>query len=462
VLILVVPYLAVFALIAFELRGALARRAIRTPDMPAWLWTIGIVAMYVEQIALIRFGATHATPLPPWRLTMPIPVLYIGTWNADWVSASFLAAGALQSYALLALYRSNVSRTLAGAGLAVLLGISLAAPALSSFDLYGYVHNGILGFASWEPPLVRFPGDFHVIDLWFGTKPTYSLYGPLWLVIVQLVTVAPATLLGKIMALRIFSACLYLALLVAMRAAGLPRRMLVVTALNPGLMMQFVANGHNDLIAIVLIAVAAALVRRNPVAAFGLIAVAGAVKLPYVVLGLPILASIAPASRRYLGCAAAVVAALGVSWFGGGAPYWHVLTRHAFISPLQNALHVVPVVCALAAIAVAVAGGRRLISAVWLLPTLGAFGLPLIFPWYLIWGLPYALARHRILGALLVGFPFAAALVLPEFTRVWTLLLVFPMIVIMAYRTPSELLHRFDGRLREGGPSSNAGSAAAS
>ena len=446
-LILVVPYLAVFALIAFELRGALARRAIRTPDMPAWLWTIGIVAMYVEQIALIRFGATHATPLPPWRLTMPIPVLYIGTWNADWVSASFLAAGALQSYALLALYRSNVSRTLAGAGLAVLLGISLAAPALSSFDLYGYVHNGILGFASWEPPLVRFPGDFHVIDLWFGTKPTYSLYGPLWLVIVQLVTVAPATLLGKIMALRIFSACLYLALLVAMRAAGLPRRMLVVTALNPGLMMQFVANGHNDLIAIVLIAVAAALVRRNPVAAFGLIAVAGAVKLPYVVLGLPILASIAPASRRYLGCAAAVVAALGVSWFGGGAPYWHVLTRHAFISPLQNALHVVPVVCALAAIAVAVAGGRRLIS---------------IFPWYLIWGLPYALARHRILGALLVGFPFAAALVLPEFTRVWTLLLVFPMIVIMAYRTPSELLHRFDGRLREGGPSSNAGSAAAS
>ena len=63
--------------------------------------------------------------------------------------------------------------------------------------------------------------------------------------------------------------------------------------------------------------------------------------------------------------------------------------------------------------------------------------MPLIFPWYLIWGFPYALARHRILGGLLVAFPFAAALVLPEFTRVWTLLLVFPMIVIMAYRTPT-------------------------
>ncbi|MGR4065639.1 MAG: hypothetical protein ACLQPV_09380 [Vulcanimicrobiaceae bacterium] len=460
-LILVIPYLAVFALAIFELRGALANRAIRTPDMPAWLWLIGIVAMYVEQLALIRFGATHATPLPPWRLTMPLPVLYIGTWNADWVSASFLAAGALQSYALLALYRGNVSRLVTGAGLALLLGISLAAPALSSFDLYGYVHNGILGFESWAPPNVRFPGEFHVIDLWFG-HPTYTLYGPLWLIIVQLVTVLPATLLGKIMALRVFNACLYLALLVAMRALGLPRRILVVTALNPGLMLQFVANGHNDLIAIVLIAVAAAVMRRNPIAGFGLIAVAGAVKLPYVVLGLPVAAMIVSPWRRYFGCAAAIAAALAISWFGGGKPYWHVLTYHAFISPLQNALHVIPVFCALVAIAVAVAGGRRLMSAVWLLPTLGAFGLPLIFPWYLIWGFPYALARHRILGGLLVGFPFVGALVLPEFTRVWTLLLVFPMIVVMAYRTPPEFLQKFDRGPLGGRPSSSPEGASAS
>ena len=109
-----------------------------------------------------------------------------------------------------------------------------------------------------------------------------------------------------------------------------------------------------------LIVVAAALV-RDPVAAFGLVAVAARGQLPYVVLGLPVFASVSPAGRRYLGCAAAMVAALAVSWFGGGKPYWHVLTHHAFISPLQNALHVVPVLCALAAIAVAIAGGRRLI-----------------------------------------------------------------------------------------------------
>jgi len=130
----------------------------------------------------------------------------------------------------------------------------------------------------------------------------------------------PATLLGKILALRVFGALLMASLLIAMRALGLPRRFLTVTALNPGLMFQFVANAHNDLIAILIVTLAAAVIRRSPTAGVGLIAVAGLVKIPFVLLGLPVLAVLRPAARtRYVGGVAAIVAVLVVSWLGAEA-----------------------------------------------------------------------------------------------------------------------------------------------
>jgi hypothetical protein len=428
---LMIPYLAALALLLIELGGGLPRRAPRTPLLPAWLWLAALVATYAAQLAAVRYGATHLLTPSAWREAMPIPVLFIDARHVDALSAVYLFCGALQSYALLALYRARPSRAFVAGGAAALLAMSFAAPAFASFDPYGYVHNALLGLQAYSPPATPFQGEYRVIDLWFG-KPTATLYGPLWLAIVRLVTGAMPTLLAKLLALRAFNLVLYVVLLLLLRALGLPRRIVVAAALNPALMMQFVANAHNDVIAVDLIAGAAILARRYPAAAVGTIAIAGLVKLPYVLLGLPVLAAVRSKGLRYAGCAAAIGVALAGSWLGGGAAYARALTNHGFASHVQNEWHLVPVLIAVAAIVVAVAGGRRLIGALWMIPSIGAFGSPILFPWYLTWSFPYALARRRIAGFLLVAFPFVSALVMPEFLRVWTLFFVFPLAVALS------------------------------
>ena len=441
-MILLVPYAAALTLLAFEMCGFLPRRGLRTPALPPWIWVGAIVGTYGLQIGLVWFGATHASPLPEWRLHMPLPVLFTGTTDLDVVSAAFLAAGAIQSYALLALYRSVPSRGLVFAGCAALLAISVASPVLASFDSYLYARASIIGPLAWAPPNVSWLGEYRIIDLWFK-KPAYLPYGPLWLVIVRLVCAAPTTIFGKIIALRVFGAALVIALIVCMGALRLPRRLLVVAALNPAIAFEFVANAHNDIIAIVILTAAAARAGRHRLAALGLFAAAGLVKLPYVVLGLPLFARLVPAWQRYAGCGLAIGTTLAISWFGGGRTYLQALRGHATASPQQDLFHIVPVACVLILIAVAFAGGRRLISAVWLFPAIGAVGIPLIFPWYAIWGFPYAVSRHRILGALLVTFPFVTALILPEFMRLWTLFVVFPLVVALSYRPPDRFLQSF-------------------
>jgi hypothetical protein len=78
---------------------------------------------------------------------------------------------------------------------------------------------------------------------------------------------------------------------------------------------------------------------------------------------------------------------------------------------------------------VAIPGGRRYRSAVWLIPTIGAFGIPIVYPWYFLWGLIYALPRRRVLRHLLVGFPLAAAMVQHEF---WSPITIFVLVPLLA------------------------------
>ena len=72
---------------------------------------------------------------------------------------------------------------------------------------------------------------------------------------------------------------------------------------------------------IALIVAAACFARRLPVASVALIAAAGLVKIPYVLLGLPVLAAV-PDKRARVAMAGATIGAVAVlSWLAGGAPY---------------------------------------------------------------------------------------------------------------------------------------------
>jgi hypothetical protein len=434
-----VPAFFVLVLVVSEWFGLLSSRTPRTPRVPLWGWITALALSYAAQLAIVLYASHHQYPVAAWRRAMPLAVVDdrgLGMQNADLATASMLALAALQSYALLAVYRhahAPSDKRWVALGCAVMLLFSLAAPALISFDMYGYAHDAVLGLAAYNPPNIPFTGEYRIFDLWFG-HPSPTLYGPLWIVLVRIVTFFGATLFGKLVAWRVFCVALYVALLGGLRALRVPQRIFAVAALNPGLMLQFVANGHNDMIAIVLLVFAAALIRAQAWIGPGLIAVSGLIKLPYAVLGLPILAALSM-RRRILAATAAMAIVAALSWAGGGRGYLASLVGHIGSRP-EDVMHRAAGAVALVLVAIAFFGGRRLRSGVWAMPMLGAY----MFSWYFIWGLPYALAKRRVLSYLLVCFPFAMMLLETAFLRLWELFFVLPAVALISLFAPERPL----------------------
>jgi hypothetical protein len=425
--IMLIPYAAALLFVAADLRGAFARTPMPTPGLPAWFWVMTSVGLYAGQTMISWWASTHQLHSPVAAHWLPIPVVYVGSQANDVLSVIVVLVGAAQAYALLGLYRSNPSRPVLVAGFSVMAAIALASPSLTSFDAYGYVHNALLGILSYAPPPTPFPGEYHVFDLWFG-RPTSTLYGPLWLPIVRMITILAPTLTSKLIALRIANLVFFAALLALLRALGQSRRMIAIVALNPAIFFQFVANAHNDIIGVIVLLAAAALVAKQRPIATGLVSVAGLIKLPFVVLGLPLFSNVGPPSRRLALCGIAVVATLAFSWLGGGEPYARSLMEFGIHAGPWRYWHLPALLAAAAFLTIAIAGGRRYRSAVWLIPSIGTFGIAVIYPWYFLWSFVYALPRRRVLRHLLVGFPLAAALVQPEFWSPITLFVIFPLL----------------------------------
>ncbi len=416
-----VYYIAALILAVGDWRGRLATWKIALPKLDAWAWCAVLLCTYAAQLFIILDAAQKQ----PW----PIPLVPAIPPPGDFVTASMVALGAVQVIALAGLYRARIGAPVMATGAAMLL-LSWYAPVLLNADVYAYVGNGLLGAAAYSPPNVSFPGDLALINARWGTPVPASTYGPLWLVVAHLVVTLAPTLAGKLLAFRALSLALFVALIALLRAYGLPPRILALAALNPGLHLQFVVDAHNDILPVVLVVAAAAIVRRLPYAACGLIVVAALVKLPYALVGLPVLAAMYPAKRRFVACTLVVVASAALSWFAGGAAYARALVGYASSSHLTGVLHGVAALAAIAAIAGAVAGARRLRAAVWLMPMLGAYTAS----WYAIWSLPYALQRRRIALYFLLWFPLVAVLGEPTLATPWTMFALIPILVAVSLR----------------------------
>ncbi len=421
-------YAAALALVYLEIRQPQSPPAPRTPSWPAWVWCAMLAITYAAQLALVWYAATAIVTREPWRALLPIGVASHDAPHLNLIAAAMLALAAVQSFALLALYRSAPSRRLIFAGVAVLVVLSFVAPAFISPDPYAYVGDALLGSGSYGPPHRDLPGEFALVNRFFASPMLPAPYGPLWIAIARIVADPFPSLLGKLLAFRALGAVSFVAFLAALRALGAPRRIVAVAALNPGLAMQYVSNAHNDLLGIAAIVLAAALLRRNAVAACGLVVVAALIKLPFAILGLPIFAAVESRVARYA-CAGAILAsAIAISWFGAGAGYFQGLAIHVPEVGVVHLLNAAVGIAALAAIAVAFLGGRRLFSATYLMPMMGSY----IASWYVTYGVPYALGRRRILGGLLVTLPFAAILLDAKFMTVWTYAMVVPGVVVVA------------------------------
>jgi hypothetical protein len=163
-----------------------------------------------------------------------------------------------------------------------------------------------------------------------------------------------------------------------------------------------------------------------------MIAAAGLLKLSFVFAGLPIAAAIRPIRTRTLGSIATIILVMALSWAVGKIGYADSLIAHVN-QYHPNVVQQVAGVVALLLMLIATGTGRRLIAGAWIAPAFSAA----VYSWYFIWGLPYALARHRILGSLLVGFPFITMLIGSAFQRVWELNLVLPAIMMILLLAPN-------------------------
>lgn len=399
------------------MRGRWSTRAPAVPVRAPLFWTGALVVTYALQLVLAALAAKHG----PW----PIPVVAWSEGATPLVLGEILC-GALQAYALFALARGGAPRFAVAAAAAAMLAFSLCAPVLFNADVYAYVADGALQRAAYAPPTVPLPGDLAAVNAWWGTPLPAATYGPLWLALAHLIAAPAAGLLAKTIAFRVAGALAGVLVLALLRAYGLPERVLLLVALNPALYAQFVLDAHNDMLPLAIVLAAALAARRQPALAAALIAGAALIKLPYVLAGLPVLLRARPPAVRAVAAAFAVASAIFVSAITGGRPYLHALLGYANAAPSSNPAHVLAALAGVAAIAGALVCVRRLRTAVWLIPSFGAYAAP----WYALWSVPYALASRRATVYLLCAFPLVSALAEPALVRWWTLAIAVPALTV--------------------------------
>ena len=340
-------------------------------------------------------------------------------------------------------------------------GLLLALPLLWAYpinatDIFGYVIRGRIASAYGESPFTSpaaaFVGDpfMPLVGEWAGlTTP----YGPLWELPASLLTaISGDSLLAGVLLFKAMAVVAFLAtaiLIWSILPAGPARAAYTLLwAWNPGLLLTFAMNGHNDALMILWLVSGWWLARRgHPAAGFLVMAVAALTK-PVAVLALPFIFIGAwrelPDGRsraRYAAVSLAGAVALAwlsfLPWSGQGS---------AFRAPLDLALRLVT----------EATGGAGFSPAVWIYMALGqrvsiemigmvTQGLFAAFALWLAWlGLR---GRSPLRGAADVFFGYLAGAL--NF-RIWYATWPFAWLVLDAGGASVDEASRADYRLRVG------------
>jgi hypothetical protein len=376
------------------------------------------------------------------------------------VHLAIVALGAVQTAIVYALYRALRDRAVPvferaalAVVAAVMVAIALAAPALAGFDAYAYAGYAKLPHLAdaYSPPATRLPGSFGIVNDVWGTPLVPSYYGPLWVALSRVVAGDAHSLGSAIFTFRLVEvgALAWIALvLAAWRRDAL---FVALFALNPAVYALYVANAHNDLLAVALIVSAVALSHRFPVAAAIAVAAAALVKVPFIAAALYVFAGRDSLRTRLAWVAFALFLAAGASWLFGGHAYAADLiarlhetnTGGRFYQLTARAVKIGLLVVAGTALVAAFVRGVAWQTAGWSFITLGS----LTYPWYLIWALPYAALDRGALVAFLVLLPLVAAAMEPAFPHLGLGQLVM---LIMLLAAGFEMLRRRPVNLARG------------
>ncbi len=384
-----------------------------------------IVALFVLQLAVENVAAENEA-FRPFLARLPIRVILdqrgVPPVPAP-VAYAYLACTFAQSVALAvfvaAVRATRRRRTIVvctAIGSLALLAAALYAPAISSSDMYAYAGYGLLGKDAYRPPHTPFAGTLGAINQWYGTPIVPSAYGPLWLRLDAFVTSFGTTLVAKLWALRLFSALTFAAAIAALAIMRMPQAIVLAFALDPAIVYEYVACAHNDLVALTLIMLGIAIVRRARTAGI-LAAVLGAsVKLPMTLPALFVALPVPQRTRRAAIVFAIILGALAVAVVDGDGPYRAALQTVALLygaeePPVAKVIHGIVLAIALGGAALALWSRRTWRSVAFAYASLGVT----IYPWYIGWGLPYALRRPRIARDFLIVYPAAAALATTQF-----------------------------------------------
>ena len=452
------------------------------------------LALSVASFALVAIVA--ATPGSPFTPVLPSAPGGPFRWLSDLVGLDGAHGNALAAVGVvavafaavafvlvvLACRRGTISpRTVIGLAVAYNLGLVFL-PLLFSRDVYSYAYYGKIAATYHANPYVATPADFpnDALAAFVGPKwvDTPAVYGPLWTQASALVARVADDVGAFVAAFRLIAIAASLS--TVFMVAGLVRRVrpdreafaVAVVGLNPVVLFQSAASGHNDLLVVLAIAAAIALVFSGrelwataALALGALVKVTGAVPL--------LLWWIAVAARRprgervravaphvLLGAGMALLAALPFAsaddpTLGGLELASHEgwlapsrFFRRVFDAISGDVLGVVPRIAFAVVVVVVVvliarevwrrgpAIGASLAGASWgwgllCLMLLG----PVLLPWYVTWALPLAWLLPRVPRTVLIGTGLALTVSQwtsepAAFTRVYDANLLFGHYVV--------------------------------
>jgi Glycosyltransferase family 87 len=422
------------------------------------------VALALSVASFVFVSIVAATPGSPFTPVLPSepggPFRWLsGLLGLDGVNGSALAAVGVIAVAFAAVAfvlvvlecrRRTISpRTVIGLAVAYHVGL-LFLPLLFSRDVYSYAYYGKIAATYHANPYVATPADFPNDALATVVGPKWvdapAVYGPLWTQASGLVARVAEDVGAFVTAFRVIAIAASLATVFVV--AGLVRRVrpdreafaIAVVGLNPVVLFQSAASGHNDLLVALAIAAAIALVFSGrelwatvALALGALVKVTGAVPL---LLWWVAVAARRPRGERVRAAAPHVLLGAGMAllaaWpfantddptLGGLELASHEgwlapsrFFRRVFDAISGDALGFVPRI----AFAIVAAAALALIArAVWRRgPAIGpslagaswGWGLlclmllgPVLLPWYVMWALPLAWLLPRVPRTVLIG-----------------------------------------------------------
>ncbi len=417
-------YLEVFllALLRLGLRAfyrvpASSRWTALTTQPPCEAVAIGTIATlpiaFGLQLWLVSYMAQHQ--LTSCYHSGPFPVVSdlsptMGGAAELWPSLAIVAIAGAQCALLFAVNSifarnsSPIKTTLLVIACSVMVLQAIFAGAMTSPDAYSYVTYSQMGFASYVPSLNPI-GIGHFFVWCSGFIP--AAYGPGFIAYVELLLHFFHSSALAVLALRLANAGWFLCVIWLVRAARVSQRVVALTALNPALLFQYVANAHNDIIAVVLVVAAILLAKRSAGGAAILVIVAALVKLPFALIGTLAFVRIPNRAGRVWISFATIGASIILSYALAGPGYFATLAAyHRFLFPDADKVGYVVSAAAFVALTYALLCRRFNQTLTYAFPALAV----LTQPWYFVWSLPYAVCKRRYLPTLLILAPFAAVL----------------------------------------------------